>query len=366
MAIRNRKFELPSLTKMFLGESWSRFFSLTTSLDLYGITWTFAVVFGQNLSKQLPILGSENEDYQLYIAIFLAVSIPLSCLEILDQILVQMGFLLFRMIMVFMMIVTLVVAYTNPSRAYFDSRSSGAALDLGGGNAFVSFGSLIAVLQTCIFATAFQFSIPGVAGISDDRKQIVSVVRGAVVFVFCTNSIVAVLTAYYFGPEDCKESNNLNWIGFHGLSDSVGSRIVSNYAVVMAAVDSLAVYPLNAIPLGEGLMAAIYGKETENVMSKSKWRRVVFRLLASLPQGIGALWVHDLGGLAKYAGIFTLLSYTTCPAFLHVRSFQKMTEQHLPTKTHYTHSYLSHPTVAYVLIACSLLLILGVAIDASL
>lgn len=91
MAIRNRKFELPALTKIFLGETWSRFFSLTTALDLYGITWTFAVVFGQNLSENLPILGSEQDDYQLYVSLFLIVSIPLSCLSILDQLWVQMA-----------------------------------------------------------------------------------------------------------------------------------------------------------------------------------------------------------------------------------------------------------------------------------
>lgn len=268
--------------------------------------------------------------------------------------------------MVLMMIISLVIAYAHPDQAYFDSRPSGAALDMGGGSAFATFGSLIAVLQTCIFATAFQFSIPGVTGISADRKQIVSSVRVAVGFAFVTNLTVAILTAYYFGKQDCEESNNLNWIGFHGRSDAVGARIVSNYVVLMAAVDSLAVYPLNAIPLGEGLMAAVYGHSIDDTVAESKWCRAAFRLLASLPQGIGALWVHNLGSLAKYAGIFTLLSYTVCPSFLYLRSEQKMAEQKLPTKTHYSHPLLSNPGTAYALIVGSLLLILGVAIDASL
>lgn len=98
--------------------------------------------------------------------------------------------------------------------------------------------------------------------------------------------------ACYFGPADVEENNNLNWVSYVGRNDGVGGHIVSNYIVLMTALDALAVYPLNAIPLGEGLMAAVYGDETE-VKAKNKWRRLAFRLLASLPQGIGAIFLND-------------------------------------------------------------------------
>ena len=97
------------------------------------------------------------------------------------------------------------------------------------------------------------------AGISADHKKIVWSVFGAVPFAFCSNPVVAILTACHFGREDCKESNNLNWFGFLGRSDAVRARIVSNCVVLMSAVDSLAAFPLNAVPPGEGLMAAICG-----------------------------------------------------------------------------------------------------------
>ena len=85
MAIRKRTFELPALTRTFLGATASRFFSLTTSLDLYGITWTFCAVFGQNLAQNMPIVGNDDADYKIYVGIFLLLSIPLSCMSILDQ-----------------------------------------------------------------------------------------------------------------------------------------------------------------------------------------------------------------------------------------------------------------------------------------
>lgn len=369
MAIRQRKFELPALTKMFLGSAWSRFFSLTASMDLYGITWTFCAVFGQNLAQNLPIWGSDDDDndlhqgdYKFYVGIFLLVGIPLSCLSILDQLWVQMVFLAARMGMVCMMIVTLLMAFAHPNEEHFDVRPTGAALASGSG--FATFASLIAVLQTCVFSGAFQFSIPGVASISANHKTVGSCVRTAVLFAFSTNVIVATLAAYYFGKNDIEASNNLNWLTYVGPNDSVGAKIVSNYVVLMAAMDGLAVYPLNAIPLGEGLMTTLYGDRTEE-MTKNKWVRISFRILASLPQGIGALFVSDLGILAKYAGIFTLLSYTTCPALLYLMSGQKMKERNLPTSTYYSENFLSSPVVAYGLVGASILLVAGVVIDST-
>ena len=83
---------------------------------------------------------------------------------------------------------------------------------------------------------------------------------------------MATLVAYYFGQADVEDNNNLNCVSYMGRDndDGVGARIVSNYVVLMAAMDGLAVYPLNAIPLGEGLMAAaVYGDETE-IKAKDK------------------------------------------------------------------------------------------------
>ena len=85
---------------------------------------------------------------------------------------------------------------------------------------------------------------------------------------------------------------------------------MSQYIVLMAALDGLAVYPLNAIPLGEGLMAAVYGDDTEEAAA-NKWKRLAFHILASLPQGIGAMFVGNLGALAKYTGGLHLVQLYT-------------------------------------------------------
>jgi hypothetical protein len=275
-----------------------------------------------------------------------------------------MTFLAARMAMVCMMVITLAMAYAYPNQAFFESRPTGATFQLKSGNGFGTFGSLIAVIQTCVFATAFQFAIPGVAGISRNRKSIGHSVRASVLFAFSSNLLVAVLTAYYFG-DYCEESNNLNWSTYHGRRNSTGADIVASYVVLMAAIDGLAVYPLNSIPLGEGLMAAVHGENLENTLALHPWYRVLYRLLASLPQGIGALFISDLGSLAKYGGIFTLVSYTLCPAVLYIQSRKAMKSKGLLTNTHYASKIFSHPVLAYILLVGSVCLIVCVLISAA-
>lgn len=364
MAIRNRIFELPELTETFLGRRWSRFFSVLTSLDLYGITWTFAAVFGLNLAENIPIMDNVDTDYKIYICIFLAVVLPLSCVSLLDQLWIQMAFLAARIVMVCMMIVSLIIAYAQPDEMHFEVLPDGPVLQ--GTKGIPTFAGVVLVLQTCVFSTAFQFSIPGLAGISSRRKEVTKNIRAAVVFSLSTNLVVAILTAYYFGSDFIESSNNLNWLTYVGApgTKSAGAKIVSNYIVLMAAFDGLAVYPLNAIPLGEGLMATVYGQDRH--IKAQNWKlHIAYRLLASVPQGIGAFFVKDLSVLSKYAGIFTLLSYTTCPALLYLQSGKKMEERKLPTSTFYAHAGLSRPITAYVLVMISALIVLCVLLDAT-
>jgi hypothetical protein len=178
--------------------------------------------------------------------------------------------------------------------------------------------------------------------------------------------VLALLTATYFG-EETEASNNLNWLSFQkGKSATLSTfpRVISSYIVWMAAIDGLAVYPLNTIPLAEGLMGFWYGTHHR----PEDWRsRGVFYVLSSLPQGVAALWIRDLGRIAQYAGIFTVLSYTVAPALLQVAS-QKRLQQVAGDcpgswKTAYSHNWLSHKRVAQGLLVMSAFLITAVMLD---
>ena len=99
MAIRETKYELSSLQQTFLGPRGAKFFICTTACDLYMITWTLASIFGQAMAEEVS-LRSDTDDYKLWIGMFMAITLPLSCTSILDQALLQLIFLGGRMLMV--------------------------------------------------------------------------------------------------------------------------------------------------------------------------------------------------------------------------------------------------------------------------
>ena len=79
---------------------------------------------------------------------------------------------------------------------------------------------------------------------SSNRKPVSSCLRAAVLFAFSSNVVVTILAAYYFGMDDIDASSSLNWLTSVGPRDnSVGASTVSNYVVLMAALDGIAVYP---------------------------------------------------------------------------------------------------------------------------
>jgi hypothetical protein len=116
--------------------------------------------------------------------------------------------------------------------------------------------------------------------------------------------ILGLLLAIYFGSQDIAKSSNLNWLEFHGGTwDGTGrvqdgragwASFICNYIVVFAALDGLAIYPLIAVSLGDILLGAYYGEKAQE--HHHDWKcRSFFRIISSVPQLIGAMFVRDLG-----------------------------------------------------------------------
>lgn len=115
--IRNRKFELPELSRIFLGETWRIFFTVTICCDLYGLTWSVASVFASSLASNFSMRDNQD-DYVLFIVIFAAAVVPMSFLSIVDQLYVQLLFFIGRLGMVALMLGTTAVAF-NSSEPHF-------------------------------------------------------------------------------------------------------------------------------------------------------------------------------------------------------------------------------------------------------
>lgn len=359
MTIRDMQYELSALQHMFLGPRWTKFFLVTTACDLYSITWVMSTIFGEALSQQVPIAGIDD-DYKFWVFIFLVITVPLSCTHVLDQVLLQFIFLGGRMLMVVLMIGTVVAAFLSgdEDNDHFGGETVGKidtpAIDL---------TQTMTIIQTAIFSTAFQFSVPSMAGIASSKDSMTGIFRHAVTFVYVSNCLLAVLMAIYFGSAT-NPSSNINWSNYH-TGNAGWSKFVSGYVVMFAALDGLAVFPLLCSNLGGILLAGVFGDKAALTDQDMK-TQIFFRLVASLPQSIGALYVNDLSVIAKYGGIFTLLSYSAAPTILYIASGRRMREKGLPEETCYSSKLFSHYWIAYGLLVTTALVVLGVVVDAVL
>jgi hypothetical protein len=297
MEIRKHTYELSELCRIFLGRRLQGFFTASTAFDLYGITWAFAVIFGTTMADNLPMTGRDS-DYQMYLLIFAVVVIPLACVPIIDQCWIQLCFLVARTVMVLLMIVTTVIGYASNVPQFGEQVGPAKGVPL------ANFSSLMVLIQVCVFSTAFQFAVPGMSGVSRNKQVLLEIFGSATTYIFITNLLLGLLLAIFFGSTNISESSNLNWLDYHGGTwDGTGSLrsgravwafLISNYIVLFAAIDGLAVYPLIAVSLGDILFGAVYGEKAHKY--RDDWcRRSAFRLLASIPQMVGAMFVQDLG-----------------------------------------------------------------------
>jgi hypothetical protein len=262
------------------------------------------------------------------------------------------------MLMVLLMMGTLLAAFLDSDGSHF--AQIGHLKDV---PILADWTQTIAIIQTAIFSTAFQFAVPSIGSITKNKKQMKGIFRNSVGFSYASNLILAVMVAVYFGS-NTDPSNNLNWSSYHAGTKG-WSKFVSGYIVFFAAIDGLAVFPLICVSLGDILLAGWFGERSHSIACD--WKvRVPFRLLASLPQTIGALFWRDLGFLAKYFGLFTLISYSACPAVLYLASGRFMDQEGLPRKTHYSSQIFSSDYLAYALLVVIVLVVTGVVVDAIL
>jgi hypothetical protein len=358
LKIRDRKYEVSLLTKIFLGKVGTIFFSLTTLTSMYGFLWGFCTIFGNAFADKFPLGDAQDGGYKIYIAMFLVVIVPMACTSITEQQWIQMAFVTARIVMVILMVGTVAAAY-GADEPHFGSQV-GPFSDI----PLSKLSNIVQVTMTCVFACSIQALVPTMADETRSKTGLTQVFGAAAISSFVSNLLLGILFALFFG-QDQPDSSNLNWVNYHGgtgeANPDAWATVVSGYIVLSAAISVAPLYSLVSITTGGTLMGYVYGDRVHEV--EQDWRiRTVFRLLASIPPAFGALFLSDFSVIAKYAGIFTILSFTVCPALLALSSRERMKKKNLPLTTYYS-SYYSSRFWSYVLLSISAAVIGGVACE---
>lgn len=363
-----RRIEMTELCGIFIGKPAKQAFTYLIGIYMYGTLWAYCTVFANAFSTQLCFgEGWEEVSYYAYLVLFALLVIPLSLMELSEQIYVQVTLTIFRAVMLSVMIITTGSAYFRGGHDF--GEESNESFDVaGGGNGTdiydVNFSHVYLFLPIAAYAYIFHHSVPGLSDPIEDKKSLTKMFAVALFISFVAYALMGVVVSLYFGHY-VDSSSNLNWQTYHGPAYSDGSfpwyaPVVAFFVVLFPALDVASAYPLNAFTLGNNLMSAYYGDDMY-IHEKSVYKLRVFRLLAATPPFLGACLVRDLGNITSFTGLTGFAIAFIVPSLLALYSTRQMEERNLSEETIHS-SILSTRFSQIALCVVGVLLVVGVAI----
>lgn len=339
LMVKDRKFEYTELCRMFLGNIGEKSYVASVALSITLQLWGYTAVFSSAMAEEVPLGFGFDGDYRIYTLLFAAVVVPVSCLELKEQVAFQMFLSFCRFLVIFLMIQTTVVASMprNHAEVHFVGHDGAK------GTTWVDFSGFYAMFSILVYTAMFHNGIPVLSEPVADRRKLATIFQDAIIVVCIACWVLGAVVAHYFGDE-IEQSANLNWSKYVGgtgrLSDDGSGkwvdvafwvRATSWFIVCFPALNVMSAYPLNAIVLGNNLLVGACGSSAET----DRLVKVFFRLLASTPPIIGAFFVKELGIITSYAGVLAFVTVLAYPALLFISSKRAVEKRGKMNATYY-------------------------------
>eukprot|EP01084_Bolivina_argentea_P054183 99392_1 len=308
LCIGDEEIEISAICGMYGGPYAEGVTVATLSLSYYGVLWVFGTLFGHSLAEQASGKLNPNLAYLLWLGVFAATVIPLSCKSLEEQALFQVVLAGCRIFVMVVMIVVVIVGGTFEKDGLVqinDEEKPPLANWMGLGT----------VLSSGIYAFNFHFSIPVLCHPVENKRELTFIFNMAILICILAYVILGASMAYKFG-DNIESSCNMNfsgWVPPEPIPHWLGN-VVSTLILIFPAIDVLSAYPLQSITLGENLLS-VFGKVFK--LDRSNGGVVViFRLLASTPPLIGAAIYRNFGTVVDIAGLAAYIMVFCIPAIL--------------------------------------------------
>ena len=324
-------------------------------------------MFSHALALHFPILATAYESYVLFTLLFAVVVVPLSCLDLTEQVGVQMALSFCRVLVIIIMVSTSVVAYISHGDSPIDDASPAPVVNMNG------FGT---ILSTCAYAFLFSQGLPVLAEPARDKRGLGRVFQYTLLFMVVGYSTIGVSVALVFGS-NIRSSCNLLW-GAYSMGGVTSpllvtvAKLISTYVVLFPALDCLSAYPLMAIMLGNSLHVCFTNRklndQNDGGEKQSKKSLIFFRLLAAVPPIVGAMFVSHLGVITNYTGISGIIIGFIFPPLLSAASEKLLISHKVNPATFYSNNLatLLRPFVLYLGVAlCIVVLAMNIFFPAS-
>ncbi len=324
--------EVIEIVSELLSPSWVLVYQfsllLLTTTGLLAYTQVFVAAFTLQMWPNAPILYPTM--------IFAAMVVPLSCLDLSEQITTQVVMSAFRFISIALMLLGMIVKAIPTDSEHYKNSTSEVSSNL------VHFDNAGLMFSTSLFAQLFQHSVPGLIRPLEERKR--RYVPEIFQFSIMTTGGIYVLLgslAMVSLGSSIEQSINLNFAGYlWGLDDNrerfllrFFAKSVSLLIVLFPAFDTVSVFPLIANTLGNNLQAFVKSfvptskdlRRRREGEDDDKWwnRTILWRLVASIPPILLSVVLRDLTTTMQLAGACGVVVALLVPGMLQVKANER-------------------------------------------
>lgn len=357
--------EINELLGMFLGNWAKTAYTVLLGLFIYITLWSYSAVFSSSLLSLVPFPGISvgyscdiynetfpaacEKSYLLYMLIFFLLVAPLICMDLTEQVGLQIFLCIFRFGAILVMFLTSVVAlyqvpYSRNDQGHSPFVTYKRSFDFSG------FGT---IFPTAIFSQLLHHSVPGLVQPVKQKSWLRTMFGAALATTFSLYLALGVPSVMYFGS-GVKPVISLNWkdysgIGFDGPNAApVWAKIISYIVVLFPVLDIVSAFPLNGITLGNTIFASLPVSLTKN--GTNQWVKLASRLVVVFPPIILGSFIKRLDLIIEIAGTVGFFIAFIVPGLLQLFSTRMAKAQIGATKTPYSLSFLSHPIVAILVV----------------
>ena len=370
-----RECEVIELVDEFLGPSAKTIYQINLMLLTYVGLIAYAQVFSQGLISQILEPSNVFGDYAnkehlrgaLSVSLFAAIVIPLSLLNISEQIYAQITMALLRFVSLAALLLGTLAAIAiddKDSAIHWDAsttqNSSNNNSDTNFTLPYFKLSGFGIMFTTAIFSQLFQHSVPGLIAPlqTAEKKAVPRIFAAALVTTGLVYISTGICCVYFFGHRT-KESINLNFVDFFWGYDSTNdywvaavSDVVSKTIVLFPVLDTLSVFPLIAITLGNNLHTASFKFINNNILkrvytesklaSKQATSRlnIMWRVVACFPPILISSYISSFSFIIQLAGCAGIIVALITPALLQ-RAINKSLEE--VTRSSLLASPYTHP-----------------------
>ncbi|ETV90789.1 hypothetical protein H310_14459 [Aphanomyces invadans] len=274
--------EVVTLCRVYLGSTGAHLYQVALYSYGYAVLVAFAQVFIAATSTQFPGLTTTGA-----VLLYSAVVIPLSCVDLTEQIVVQLFLTSIRF-----------VAFTLMGGSLLLTRSihSGHSDPL----PLVDFDGLGLLVSTVVFTQFCHMCVPSL--IAPLKKEATAaapaIFAAAMTTTTCIYVLLAVLCSISFGSHTLS-SVNLNWSSFPSMPVAVRT-----FLVLFPAIDTISSFPLIAINVGN------------SIEDSTSLPKVISRLASAVPPILLGYAVNDVSTVVHVSGVFGVYLVLIGPALL--------------------------------------------------